>query len=201
MPILPKSQIKPNEIINEFNQVVVNTILTDVYDINNPPMDEIYYCVEQEKLGDKNSITIPNIGLKGSLIIASDLYNALVAVTTALTRVGTFSYVRTYRESRTVYSLTVEGESHVEENISTVKEASGTAFFTEEYVKNLASFSDADVVKKALIKATGIHTLIGNLLTAWENTTKHHNELTVESCHTDCNCYTGSCYSETNCYK
>ena len=195
--------INSNEIIDNFTSLVVNTILNDAYDINNVPMDTdgVHSCINRNDLGDKNTVEIPHFGSTDNIINAKMLYDALVAITTTLTRVGTFSYVRTYRTSRIVCSTTEEGVRETVESTNIMYQTSGTAFFSEKYVKKLASFNDADVVEDAIIKATGIKTLFSNLMNAWNRTTKHRSIITINECHSDCNCYTGSCYSSSNCYK
>ena len=201
MAVTSNSIINPNDIISGFREAVVNTILENAYDINNPPMDGTNYCIQQDRLGDKNSIVIPSIGISGAKVNALNIYNTLVSITTTLTRVGTFSYVRRYRTTTLIASTTVEGEYRTEETNNIAYQTSGTAFFTESYIKSLASFSNDNIVSNAIISATGIQALFNNLAVAWRNTNRHNNVISIQDCHSDCNCYTGTCYSSTNCYK
>ena len=201
MAVTSNNIINPNDIIRGFTEAVVNTILEDAYDINNPPMDGTNYCIEQDRLGDKNSIVIPDVGIRGAKVNASSIYNTLVAITTTLTRVGTFSYIRRYRTTTLIASTTVEGQYTTQETNNIVYQTSGTAFFTESYIRSLASVSNSNVVSNAIISATGIQALFNNLASAWERTNRHNNVIDLQDCHSDCNCYTGRCYSSTNCYK
>lgn len=187
MAISSNSPIIPSEINSGFSNAVIATILSGAYDINNVPRDGIYECIQSSRLGNRNSIPTPNVGSSGEIISAAKLYNDLVSITTVLTRVGTFSYVRTYQ-----YNYTT----------TTVFSASGKALFTADYIRSLAAVSNPDISTDKVISANNINVLFANLLTAWNNTSKHHNVITNATCHSDCHsdCYS-DCYSDCDCYK
>jgi len=187
MAITTNDIITIDDIHNGFTELVMNTILENAYDIDNVPMDGSYYCIQPDRLGSKASLPTPNAGLKGTGISAINLYNNLVALTTVLTRVGTFSYVRTYQINRTVHTQFT---------------LSGKALFTESYIKTLSAVTNDDVVSGKVISSAGINNLFANLLAAWTNTEKHHNEITNNLCHSNChsNCHS-DCHVNSSCYK
>lgn len=187
MAINSKEIVAINDITNGFTNTVMNVILANAYDINNVPMDGSYYCIEPDRLGNIQNLPKPNIGAKNTLVSAINIYNNLVALTTVLTRVGTFSYVRTYgvnSSRRTDYTL------------------SGKALFNASYVKTLANVPNDGVLSDKVITSADINTLFANLLSSWSNTAKHHNSISNNLCHSNChnNCHS-DCNNDSDCYK
>ena len=187
MAIVSKNIININDINTEFTQKVINTILSDAYDINNVPMDGSYYCIEPDKLGNKDSLPTPNVGSPNTLVSAINIYNNLVSLTTVLTRVGTFSYIRTYQ---------------VNSSIQTQYSLSGKALFNTSYIKSLPAVPSDTIAKGKVINSADINTLFANLLAAWNTAAKHHNTVSTNLCHTNChsNCHS-DCHSNGGCYK
>ena len=177
-----------------FTETVVDVILNNAYDINNAPVDKYsgktYKCIQDGRLGDKNDLPVVNAGISGTIVTAMELYNNLVSMTTILTRVGTFTYVRRYRSSN-------DGV----DSYTTQKTVKGKALFNDSYIKTLKSFTNP-VTSNSIISADTINTLIANLLTAWKDTNRHANSKTVTLCHTDCHtdCH-NDCNANDDCYK
>lgn len=187
MAIATGSAITPADITNGFVSAVKDVILANAYDINNVPMDGQTHCIEPERLGNKNHLPTPSVGVSGGPMIASQLYDNLCYVTTVLTRVGTFSYVRTYQ---------YDNDRRVEFQLS------GKALFTDAYARSLASVTNPGVASGQVISAAGLNSLFVNLLDAWNRTSKHHNNKENHCCHSNCHndCYS-DCHGNCNCYK
>lgn len=187
MAINTGSVITPSDISNGFVAAVKNVILANAYDVNNIPMDGQTHCIEPDRLGNKNNLPEPSIGIPGAPISASQLYDNLCYVTTVLTRVGTFSYLRTYQ-----YDDTRVPQFQL----------SGKALFNDSYTRTLAPVTNPGIYGGQVISAAGLNSLFANLLDAWNRTSKHHNNKEHHHCHSNCHndCYS-DCHGNCNCYK
>ena len=205
--------IKRVDIINKFNTAVVNKITKDTYDLVNPPMDDIYQCVPSDMLDNLDNITVSEIGLIGQKISASTLVNALIETTKNLTRVGTFTYARTYHSSRipTEEGVFYEGKYYnknetIYDITETVATKSGKVLFKADKIRNLSSTpTSTGITAGSIISIANINSFCSSCLSAWNNTSKYEYSYTNPTCHDSChsnchgNCYGdchGSCYSD-----
>lgn len=172
---------------NDFISQVKNTILSGVNHSGNVPMDGSYEMVPASILGALSSVPNPSVGVKDGAISASQIYNNLVEVTRILTRVGTWTYTRTYNTNG---------------NISVQHSGSGRALFNSNYIKSLPAVANGGVALDGIISIRSINTLFANLLAAWRSANKHNNVKRVDLCHSRChsNCHS-DCHSKSSCYK
>lgn len=173
-----------------------------LHDINNPPMDETYYCVPKELLGDINKLPKPNPGIIGTPISAKTIYNSLVDATKILTRIGTYTYTRTHKTS----SYTLPDKSDNVDTIEGLRNKTGWVLFNDIYggttlASTTANFKSGNII--ASVGSTGINTLYTNLLAAWNDTKKYNHDYINDTCHTSCHCYTPpcNCNCHSPCYK
>lgn len=189
MAVQAENIVKQSDVAKLFNDVIVETILKDAYHSGNIPMDEQYQCIPTDILGNIDSVErAGDIGPAETTISASSLYNELVRLTTALTRVGTFTWVRTYNTNG---------------NIEIQNEMSGKALFNTSYIRSLAAVnSDHGIVAESIVRVFNINTLLSNLLAAWENTERYEHNERLDLCHSVCHvvCYS-DCYCNSSCYK
>lgn len=195
------NQIQTSSIIEKFTNDVKNTILSGAYHAGNIPYCQGYQCVPTAMLGNVDSIQSPEgVGTAGNKITASQVYTALIDVTTALTRVGSFSFVRRiqYRDQYGSSGYRITGQ------------LSGKALFSDEYIKTLnpVEHNDLDASKPVTVKV--INDLIAACLTAWQGTVRHNYTYTDDYCHENChsnchyNCHSNChhiCYMNGSCYE
>lgn len=201
--------IEYTDIINVFKSSVVNTIIANAYDIKNPPLDGQYQCVPSSIMDSVDNIVINNIGTTGQRISASSIVNTLVSMTTNLTRVGTFTYVRRLHESYRVESSNdkgglTQGEVLYDRYVEQTRK-SGKVIFTTNYIRSLkVTPSNGGVVVNNPITISGINALCASCLSSWNSTDKYNYNYTNDVCHTVChnNCH-NNCYSVcySNCYS
>jgi len=153
MAVAVGNAINVADIANLFNSTVIANITSGAHHLNNPPMDGSYFCVPSNMMDDINNLPTPSFGVSGGKITASSIATALINVTQNLTRVGTFSYVRTYRtlrEIRSRYDPLLQstyrgyGVGYVITNTNTVRaQKNGKVIFTNSYVRQLGSTTGA----------------------------------------------------------
>lgn len=203
------SVIERVDLINVFNSVVVSTIKANAYDLNNPPMEGSNQCVKSAMMDSLSNLPTPEVGVVNGRISASSLVSALIDTTRNLTRVGTFSWVRTMHESHTVLSqYDRSGYTYgtvLYDRYYNVATKSGKVVFNSSYIRNLKTApSSGNVVAGNPIKITDINTLCQACLTAWKNTSKYNYSYTMSDCHSSChsNCHS-SCHSSCHsaCYS
>jgi hypothetical protein len=150
-------------------------------------MDGSYEMVPSNILAPLSSVSSPSVGVTGNVINALTIYNNLVAVTNDLTRVGTWTYIRTYNDNGSV---------------TTQRQANGKALYTSAYKKTITNPANADVASGKTIKVSSLNQLFANLLSAWNATAKYVNNKRVDLCHSNChsNCHS-DCHSNSTCYK
>lgn len=188
MDIIRREGIISIEDINdEFVSNIMNTILQGACDVNSVPKDGIYNCIQPERLGNKNNLPKAQFAVKGEIVSAVNLYNNLVALTTVLTRVGTYSYVRTFK---------------YQDQIVEEYRTSGKALFNDSYIRQLKEVRNESMKPQSILSANSIKDLFTELLNSWRDTSKHHNEITNELCHSNCHvdCHS-DCHSDSVCYK
>lgn len=180
--------ITTGDICNAFTNQVYNVILNGAVDINSVPMDGGYVCIQSNRLGNKNTLPKPTIpAVSGNAINALQIYQNLVSITTVLTRVGTWSYLRTYG---------------VNKGTRTDCSKSGKALYNESYIRTLKNPNNTTVLSGQTISIAGLNSLFSDLMRAWNSTDKHHNSIHVSLCHSNCHsdCYS-DCHNDCNCYK
>lgn len=219
MAIGSNNVISLDDIINGYITNVYNPIINGAYHSGNIPTESIYNCIEPERLGNLSNLsstinkTLNNVGTKGGTITASALANMMIECTRLLTRVGTWSYVRTYRTSNSrykTYEYDDEGDEscygHFEwheksDTTSTVSSKSGKALFSDEYIKTLARTPNYKPASGAVITASTLNSFFADLLSVWNSTSKYRNSVVINSCHSVCY---NACYSDCHddsCYK
>lgn len=182
--------VTPQDIITGFTTTVVNTILSGIYHLGNLPMEGGFQCVPTNLMDHINNLsTIPNVGSVDTEVNALMIYNSLVAIVTNLTRVGTFAWTR-YSQSDA--GLTLVGSKN------------GKVLFNTSQIRSLATVnSNHNVAVDNIIIASGLNTLLSNLLTAWTNTVKYSYTNSTTQCHSSCHndCYS-DCHGDCNssCY-
>lgn len=182
------NNITSGDICDAFTNQVYNVILNGAVDVNSVPRDGGYVCIQTERLGNKNTLPRPSIPAKsGNTINALQIYENLVSITTILTRVGTWSYLRTYG---------------VNNGRRTDCQRSGKALFNESYIRTLSRPNNFTVLTNRVISISGLNALFAALLSAYNNTDKHHNSIHHALCHSNChsNCHS-DCHNDCNCYK
>lgn len=203
--------IQRADLINVFNLVVVTAIKANAYDRTNPPMESSYQCVPSSMMDDINNLPTPSVGVVNGKISAATLANALISTTQNLTRVGTFTYVRTLHESHTVKSQYDQNKNQgytygkvIYDRVVTQATKSGKVVFTNDYARQLGIINHS-IVSGTAITISGINALCQACLNAWNATSKYNYAWTNATCHSDChnNCHTschsschGSCYSD-----
>lgn len=182
------NNITTGDICNAFTNQVYDVILNGAADINNVPRDGGYVCIQTARLGNKNTLPRPSIpAAGGDTINALQIYENLVSITTVLTRVGTWSYLRTYG---------------VNKGTRVDCQRSGKALFNESYIRTLIKPDNTTVLTNQVISIAGLNALFAALLRAWNGTNKHHNNIHHSFCHSNCHsdCHS-DCHNDCNCYK
>lgn len=184
MAVVSGDKVSGKDVAELFNSVVIDGILDGVYHAGNIPMDGIYQCIPTDILGTLSSIPrAKDVGPSGTACDAMQLYNELVRFTTALTRVGSFTWVRTYNTNG---------------NIAIQNQMSGRALFSSAYVRSLATVSDDHGIKSENgIKAFDIQTLLSKLIDAWEKSDRYVHNARLDLCHSVCHVV---CHSDCDCY-
>lgn len=192
MAISTGSLPKVDDMVNGFIVNVWNPITANAYHSGNVPTESGYNMIQPERLGNltntKNKIDnkLRTIGSTGKQMNSTKLYNVTVECTKLLTKVGTWSYTRTYNTDGT---LTVQ---HT---------ASGKAMFSDAYIKSLGASPNRDLIKAHdIVSANKLNSFYASLLNAWQQTSRHSNVVRNDLCHTQChsnchdNCHSNSCY-------
>ena len=183
MALRVDGRITDSDIADAFNTTVIDTILAGAYHADNIPMDGSYQCIPSNRLGTLSSVQrAQNLGPAETVVNAQNLYNELVRLTTLMTRVGTFTWIRTYNTDGV---------------ISITGQKSGKALFNTSAVMSLATVSGSHNVKaENIISVVGLNTLLSNLLTAWQNSPHPSSDERLDLCHSRCH---SDCYSDCNC--
>lgn len=189
MAVASEHPVTGKDVAKLFNEVVIDEILDGIYHADNVPMDDIYQCVPTEMLGTLSSIERPeDLGPSGTGCDAMVLYNELVRLTTILTRVGHFTWVRTYNTNGV---------------IAIQNQMEGDVLLNSSYVRTLATVDPDHTVKsEAPIQAFSISSLFGKLIDAWAASDRHSEDFRLDLCHSVCHvvCYS-NCNCDCNCYK
>lgn len=185
--MIAENPITTGAINSDFITQIKNVILNGANHSGNVPMDGSYEMVPSSILAALSSVPDPSVGFKDGPISASQIYNNLVEVTRILTRVGTWSYTRTYRTNTTV-EVQASG--------------SGKALFNSSYIRTLPSVANAGVAVDSVMSVSSLNRFLANLLSAWNSANKYHHVTQLDLCHSDChNVCHSNCYSKSACYK
>lgn len=181
--------INPSDIVSGFTASVVNSILSGAYHTGNPPMEGGRQCVPTYMMDHINNLPrTTSVGSTNTIVTASTIYYSLMSIVANLTRVGTFSWVRTF---------------NTEGVISVVGSMGGKVVFAPGYAVSLATTSDGGVVTNNIISTSAINALFSNLYSAWSRSNRPTYNGRQDDCHVQChtnchqNCH-GNCNSQ--CY-
>ena len=203
-----------SDFINGYITNVYNPIINGAYHSANVPKDGIYNMIQPERLGNLNLVksnidnNLSKIGTSGGIINASILAKLMIECTRILTKVGTWSYVRSYKTTIPEhygydedYGYSTLIPEHEETTVQ--RSASGKALFSDSYIKSLIRNPSTNVTPTSanLISATGLNSFYADLLSIWQSTSRHANSIVLDLCHGDCHsdCH-DDCHSD-DCYK
>lgn len=179
-----------NRFVSDVTQVVLQAPIVHSGNVvtYNVPRTGAVPVVPVNLLGHLSEIPTPSIvgGAPGNRVNAKELYDAMVYVTTILTRVGTYQF--------DVYFGTDSGYHRV-------NSVGGKALFNASYMRTLPAVGNGGVAKGNKITAQNLIALFQNCLSAWQNTDRHHNIHSARYCHSSCHSSCHSyCHTNVDCH-
>ena len=200
-----------SDLVNGYITNVYTPIISGAYHSANVPKDGIYNMIQPERLGNLNLVkdnidkNLAQIGTSGGPVNASVLAKMMIECTRILTKVGTWSYIRTHKitiSEHYGYDSDLGYDTLIPASEKTTVEcsASGKALFSDSYIKSLSRNPSANITPTSanLISAAGLNSFYTDLLSIWKSTSKYANSIVLNLCHTDCH---NDCHDDCNCYE